>query len=109
MKAAVLHKASSPPRTPLSTRRQVAHDVVSAGSFTDPEYASVGWTEAQARERYDCAVAVVGYGHLFRAVIDGHTEGLQAPASTSASTASNSSLATGRPRWSAREPHESSS
>jgi pyruvate/2-oxoglutarate dehydrogenase complex dihydrolipoamide dehydrogenase (E3) component len=32
-------------------------------------------TEAQARERYDCAVAVVGYDHLLRAVIDGHAEG----------------------------------
>jgi pyruvate/2-oxoglutarate dehydrogenase complex dihydrolipoamide dehydrogenase (E3) component len=48
---------------------------VPTGSFTDPEYASVGLTEAHARERYDCAVAVVGYDHLLRAVIDGHAEG----------------------------------
>jgi pyruvate/2-oxoglutarate dehydrogenase complex dihydrolipoamide dehydrogenase (E3) component len=59
----------------LGTRRRVAHDVVPTGSFTDPEYASVGLTEAQARERYDCAVAVVRYDHLLRAVIDGHAEG----------------------------------
>ena len=59
----------------LGTRRRVAHDVVPTGSFTDPEYASVGLTEAQARERYDCAVAVVGYDHLLRAVIDDHAEG----------------------------------
>jgi pyruvate/2-oxoglutarate dehydrogenase complex dihydrolipoamide dehydrogenase (E3) component len=32
-------------------------------------------TEAQARERYDCAVAVVRYDHLLRAVIDRHAEG----------------------------------
>jgi pyruvate/2-oxoglutarate dehydrogenase complex dihydrolipoamide dehydrogenase (E3) component len=59
----------------LGTRRQVAHEIVPTGSFTDPEYASVGFTETQARERYDCAVAVVGYDHLLRAVIDGHAEG----------------------------------
>jgi pyruvate/2-oxoglutarate dehydrogenase complex dihydrolipoamide dehydrogenase (E3) component len=59
----------------LGTRRRVAHEIVPTGSFTDPEYASVGLTEAQAGERYDCAVAVVGYDHLLRAVIDGHAEG----------------------------------
>jgi pyruvate/2-oxoglutarate dehydrogenase complex dihydrolipoamide dehydrogenase (E3) component len=59
----------------LGTRRRVAHEIVPVGSFTDPEYASVGLTEAQARERYDCAVAVVGYDRLLRAVIDGHAEG----------------------------------
>jgi pyruvate/2-oxoglutarate dehydrogenase complex dihydrolipoamide dehydrogenase (E3) component len=59
----------------LGTRRQVAHEIVPTGSFTDPEYASVGLTEAQAREGYDCAVAVVGYDQLLRAVIDGHAEG----------------------------------
>ena len=59
----------------LGTRRRVAHDIVPTGSFTDPEYASVGLTEAQARERYDCAVAVVRYDYLLRAVIDGHAEG----------------------------------
>ena len=59
----------------LGTRRRVAHEIVPTGSFTDPEYASVGLTEAQARERYDCAVAVVRYDYLLRAVIDGHAEG----------------------------------
>jgi pyruvate/2-oxoglutarate dehydrogenase complex dihydrolipoamide dehydrogenase (E3) component len=32
-------------------------------------------TEGQARERYDCAVAVVRYDHLLRAVIDARPEG----------------------------------
>lgn len=59
----------------LGTRRRVAHEIVPTGSFTDPEYASVGLTEAQARERYDCAVAVIHYDQLLRAVIDGHAEG----------------------------------
>lgn len=45
------------------------------GGFTDPEYASVGLTEAQARERGDCEVAVVPYADMDRAVIDDHTVG----------------------------------
>lgn len=51
------------------------HQIVPHGSFTDPEYASVGMTEAQARAQHDCAAAVVPYADLDRAVIDGHTEG----------------------------------
>jgi pyruvate/2-oxoglutarate dehydrogenase complex dihydrolipoamide dehydrogenase (E3) component len=49
--------------------------IVPHGGFTDPEYGSVGLTEAQAREYYDIAVAVVPYTHLDRAVIDGREEG----------------------------------
>jgi dihydrolipoamide dehydrogenase len=59
----------------LGARRFVAHDVVPTGSFTDPEYGSVGLTEAQARERYDCAVAVARYDSLARPVIDARAEG----------------------------------
>ncbi len=59
----------------LGTRRQFIHEVVPTGSFTDPEYGSVGLTEAQARERYDCAVAVVRYDDLVRPVVDARPEG----------------------------------
>jgi pyruvate/2-oxoglutarate dehydrogenase complex dihydrolipoamide dehydrogenase (E3) component len=59
----------------LGTRRQVSHEIVPTGSFTDPEYGSVGLTEAAARERYDCAVAVVRYDDLVRPVADAHPEG----------------------------------
>jgi pyruvate/2-oxoglutarate dehydrogenase complex dihydrolipoamide dehydrogenase (E3) component len=59
----------------LGTRRQVNHEIVPTGSFTDPEYGSVGLTEAAARERYDCEVAVVGYDDLVRPVVDAHPEG----------------------------------
>ncbi len=52
-----------------------AHRIVPHGGFTDPEYGSVGLTEAQARAQDDCTVAVVPYAHCDRAVIDGHTEG----------------------------------
>ena len=50
-------------------------DIVPHGGFTDPEYGSVGLTEEQAREEYDCAVAVVPYADLDRGVIDGRPEG----------------------------------
>jgi dihydrolipoamide dehydrogenase len=59
----------------LGPRRRIVHDVVPAGSFTDPEYASVGLTEEQARARYDCAVAVARYDDLLRPVADGRPEG----------------------------------
>jgi len=52
-----------------------AHAIVPHGGFTDPEYGSVGLTESRAREAHDCAVSVVHYAELDRAVIDGHTEG----------------------------------
>jgi pyruvate/2-oxoglutarate dehydrogenase complex dihydrolipoamide dehydrogenase (E3) component len=50
--------------------------VVPHGGFTDPEYAGVGLTQAQAEaEAGGCVVAVVRYADLERAVIDRHTEG----------------------------------
>jgi pyruvate/2-oxoglutarate dehydrogenase complex dihydrolipoamide dehydrogenase (E3) component len=50
------------------------HLIVPHGGFTDPEYASVGLTEAQAQG--DTLVAQVSYGELDRAVIDNRTTGL---------------------------------
>jgi len=48
-----------------------------AGSFTDPEYGSVGLAEAQARENYDCAVAVIRHDDLPRSAIDARAEGFR--------------------------------
>lgn len=59
----------------LEHQRASKHIIVPHGSFTDPEYASVGLTEDQARASQDCTVAVVPYAALDRAVIDGHKEG----------------------------------
>lgn len=59
----------------LSARQPYQHKIVPHGGFTDPEYASVGLTETQAREQEEVAVAVVPYAALDRAVIDGHTAG----------------------------------
>jgi pyruvate/2-oxoglutarate dehydrogenase complex dihydrolipoamide dehydrogenase (E3) component len=59
----------------LGTRRRFTHELVPTGSFTDPEYGGVGLTEAQARERYECEVAVARYKDLVRPVIDDHPDG----------------------------------
>jgi dihydrolipoamide dehydrogenase len=45
------------------------------GSFTDPEYAQVGLTEAQAREGRDIVKAVVRFDTTTRTIIDGRTAG----------------------------------
>jgi pyruvate/2-oxoglutarate dehydrogenase complex dihydrolipoamide dehydrogenase (E3) component len=45
------------------------------GSFTNPEYAQVGLTEAKARERHDVVVDVVRFNETARTIIDGQTAG----------------------------------
>ena len=59
----------------LDANLTYSHQIVPHGGFTDPEYGSVGLTEAAARAAHDCAVAVVPYADLDRAVVDGYTEG----------------------------------
>jgi pyruvate/2-oxoglutarate dehydrogenase complex dihydrolipoamide dehydrogenase (E3) component len=60
----------------IGVGRRNEHQIVPHGGFTDPEYGSVGLTEAKARESYDIAVAVVPFADLDRAVIDSHPVGL---------------------------------
>jgi dihydrolipoamide dehydrogenase len=45
------------------------------GSFTDPEYAQVGLTEAKARETYDVVTAVIRFDSTTRTIIDGRKVG----------------------------------
>jgi pyruvate/2-oxoglutarate dehydrogenase complex dihydrolipoamide dehydrogenase (E3) component len=59
----------------LGNQRRLEHKIVPHGGFTDPEYASVGLTESQARDIESIAVATVPYASLDRAVIDGQTTG----------------------------------
>lgn len=55
----------------LGANRRTPHHLLPAGGFTDPDYAGVGLTEEQARERdTHCVVVSVPYAHLERAVID---------------------------------------
>jgi pyruvate/2-oxoglutarate dehydrogenase complex dihydrolipoamide dehydrogenase (E3) component len=45
------------------------------GSFTDPEYAQVGLTEAKARQDHDVVVATVPFAVIARPIIDGRPDG----------------------------------
>ncbi len=45
------------------------------GSFTDPEYAQVGLTEAKARAAEDVAVAVARFDSAVRTIVDGRPTG----------------------------------
>jgi dihydrolipoamide dehydrogenase len=51
------------------------HQVAPIGSFTDPEYAQVGLTEAQARAAHDAAAVRVDFAATTRPIIDGRTDG----------------------------------
>src|SRR6516164_3883368 len=53
----------------------VGERVNPAGSFTDPEYAQVGPTEAKARATHDILTAVINFDSTTRNVIDGRKFG----------------------------------
>jgi dihydrolipoamide dehydrogenase len=54
---------------------EVHHDLMPVGSFSDPEYATVGLTEEAARATREIIVARTPFAELPRAVIDGRTIG----------------------------------
>lgn len=56
-------------------RYSMKTELIPVGSFTDPEYAQVGLTEARAREKYEVLVSTVDFGRFPRAIIDGRTSG----------------------------------
>ena len=51
------------------------NQVSPTGSFTNPEYAQVGLTEAKARDARDVVVATVRFDETARTIIDGETFG----------------------------------
>lgn len=59
-------------RGPTST---VPDHLVPAGSFTDPEYASVGMSEIKARQSHAVVAVVSHFQNSTRAIIDGQTTG----------------------------------
>ncbi len=60
----------------LDANRRTPHHLLPAGGFTDPDYAGVGLTEEQARERDPlCLVASVPFTRVDRAVIDDRERG----------------------------------
>ena len=70
------HQARVATQNALSdTAEKYAPRAIATGSFTEPEYASVGMTQAQAEEAHDCIVEIINYENLPRAVMDGRTDG----------------------------------
>jgi pyruvate/2-oxoglutarate dehydrogenase complex dihydrolipoamide dehydrogenase (E3) component len=59
----------------LGMRQKHHHFIVPHGGFTDPEYGSVGMTEAEARQAGEYLLAMVPFSDLDRAIIDGHPDG----------------------------------
>ena len=59
----------------LGTATVLPAQVSPVGSFTDPEYASVGLTERAARQAHQTAVATVRFDSLPRPIIDGRRTG----------------------------------
>ncbi|MBV9314936.1 MAG: NAD(P)/FAD-dependent oxidoreductase [Pseudonocardia sp.] len=57
------------------TKMPLVTHVTPAGSFTEPEYASVGPTERKARETHDVVTAVVHFDATTRTIIDGRELG----------------------------------
>jgi pyruvate/2-oxoglutarate dehydrogenase complex dihydrolipoamide dehydrogenase (E3) component len=64
--------ATNAVRGPMMT---MGDPVSPIGSFTNPEYAQVGLTEAKARETHDVVVAVVRFDSTTRTIIDGRKVG----------------------------------
>ena len=59
----------------LNTQLRCHHVIVPTGSFTDPEYGSVGLTEEQAAQSHNYEVGVIRYRELLRPVADSQTDG----------------------------------
>jgi dihydrolipoamide dehydrogenase len=71
MRAGLLAAANAVTGAASSAAEQVAP----VGSFTQPEYAQVGLTEAAARAGHDVLAASVDFASTTRPIIDGRTEG----------------------------------
>src|SRR3954454_8156151 len=66
-----------PPPTRWRTRNsRSALRRIRSGSFTDPEYAQVGRTEAKARQDHEVVVATVPFAVIARPIIDGRADGV---------------------------------
>lgn len=76
VQAAVFEGETAAENAVLGAHRTTPHHLLPEGGFTDPDYAGVGLTEAQAKERDpECAVVVVPYGAAERPIIDDREQG----------------------------------
>lgn len=64
--------ATNAVRGPAMTLEELVNPI---GSFTDPEYAQVGMTEAQARAAHNVVTAKIHFNATTRTIIDGRTFG----------------------------------
>ena len=64
--------ATNAVRGPTMTLDEAVNPI---GSFTDPEYAQVGLTEAQARAAHDVVTSTIHFDATTRTIIDGRTFG----------------------------------
>ncbi|HEV7742911.1 MAG TPA: NAD(P)/FAD-dependent oxidoreductase [Pseudolysinimonas sp.] len=76
VQAAVFEGEAAAENAVLDANRRTPHHLLPAGGFTDPDYAGVGLTQTEAKQRDDlCIVATVAYTQLDRAVIDDRRRG----------------------------------
>ncbi len=76
VQAAVFEGETAAENAVLGAHRTTPHHLLPEGGFTDPDYAGVGLTEAQARVRdASIAVVVVPYAAVERPIIDDREQG----------------------------------
>jgi pyruvate/2-oxoglutarate dehydrogenase complex dihydrolipoamide dehydrogenase (E3) component len=76
VQAAEIEGVAAATNAVLGPTRTVKHALLPFGGFTDPDYAGVGLTEGDARQRdRECLVASVPYAESERAIIDDRTIG----------------------------------
>ncbi|WP_159619655.1 dihydrolipoyl dehydrogenase family protein [Arthrobacter zhaoguopingii] len=76
VQAAVFEGETAAENAVLGANRTTPHHLLPEGGFTDPDYAGVGLTEAQARARdSQCHAVVLPYAAVERPIIDDREQG----------------------------------
>ncbi|WP_247827242.1 dihydrolipoyl dehydrogenase family protein [Arthrobacter antioxidans] len=76
VQAAVFEGETAAENAVMGAMRTTPHHLLPEGGFTDPDYAGVGLTEAQARERdAECHAVTVPYAAVERPIIDDREQG----------------------------------
>lgn len=76
VQAAVFEGETAAENAVLGAHRTTPHHLLPEGGFTDPDYAGVGLTETQAKDRDpECAVVVIPYSAAERPIIDDREQG----------------------------------
>ncbi|MHA7240309.1 dihydrolipoyl dehydrogenase family protein [Arthrobacter sp. TMS1-12-1] len=76
VQAAVFEGETAAENAVMGAMRTTPHHLLPEGGFTDPDYAGVGLTEAQARDRdAECHAVTVPYAAVERPIIDDREQG----------------------------------